>query len=106
MARDNFTKKNVDTVAKRAGYKCSNPACRQITIGPSEQDNTGHDHIGVAAHISEAAPGGPRLLDRSRINSLHDSGKQLYIELHANNKNMHGVRQRMYADRPKPYYHQ
>ncbi len=37
----------------RAGLTCSNPSCRVYTGGPD-------DNIGVAAHISAAAPGGPR----------------------------------------------
>jgi len=60
MARDNFSKKVVDDVAKRAGYLCSNPVCRRRTIGPSESEADKHTNIGKAAHITAAAPGGPR----------------------------------------------
>ncbi|QSW88265.1 MULTISPECIES: hypothetical protein [Flavobacterium] len=30
-----FNKTTIDTLAKRAGYKCSNPDCRVNTIGPN-----------------------------------------------------------------------
>ena len=46
-------------IAKRAGFLCSNPECKSPTVGSAP----GHDksvNIGVAAHITAAAPGGPR----------------------------------------------
>lgn len=57
--RDDFTKETKEIIAKRAGYLCSNPSCRKPTVGAA----LGHDRfvsIGVAAHITAAAPGGPR----------------------------------------------
>lgn len=57
--RDDFTKRTIDTLAKRAGYFCSNPECRSLTVGAAH----GHDGfviVGVAAHITAASPGGPR----------------------------------------------
>ena len=57
--RDDFTNSTKDTMAKRVGYKCSNPNCRKPTIGPrSEDDKT--VNIGIAAHITAASEGGPR----------------------------------------------
>ena len=57
--RDNFTQKTKELLAKRVGLKCSNPSCGRATIGPnSVLDKT--TSIGVAAHITAAAPGGPR----------------------------------------------
>jgi hypothetical protein len=46
-------------LAKRVGYLCSNPGCRQSTCGPQVADS-GTVNIGVAAHISAASPAGPR----------------------------------------------
>ncbi len=46
-------------MAKRVGYLCSNPDCRCSTVGAAP----GHDgvvNVGVAAHITAAAPNGPR----------------------------------------------
>ena len=57
--RDDFTQQTVDLLAKRVGVRCSNPSCRKLTIGP-RTDSTRIINIGVAAHITAAAPGGPR----------------------------------------------
>lgn len=57
--RDNFTAKTVRILAERAGHLCSNPDCRKSTIGPA-LDEARSTIIGVAAHITAAAEGGPR----------------------------------------------
>ncbi len=57
--RDDFTKVVIEVLAKRVGYVCSNPSCEQFTVGP-QQEVSGTINIGVAAHITAAAPGGPR----------------------------------------------
>lgn len=57
--RDEFSAALKDALAKRVGYRCSNPACRQQTSGPTS-DTTGVINVGVAAHITAAAAGGPR----------------------------------------------
>jgi hypothetical protein len=57
--RDDFSKRVADTLAKRVGNRCSNPACRKRTSGPHSEDDKAVN-IGVAAHITAAAPGGPR----------------------------------------------
>ena len=57
--RDDFSKETIERLAKRAGYACSKPDCGIPTVGAAQ----GHDgvmNIGVAAHITAAAPGGPR----------------------------------------------
>jgi tetratricopeptide (TPR) repeat protein len=57
--RDDFKASVVRSLANRAGNRCSNPDCRRETSGPAstEQDAI---NLGVAAHITAAAPGGPR----------------------------------------------
>lgn len=57
--RDNFSKRVADMLGRRVAYICSNPKCRKLTIFPS-QDPEKAISTGVAAHISAAAPGGPR----------------------------------------------
>src|SRR5712691_8601743 len=57
--RDDFTGATRDLLAKRVGFKCSNPGCRQATSGP-QADPLGAVNIGVAAHITAASPDGPR----------------------------------------------
>lgn len=60
MARDEFSQEKRRRLAMRAGHLCSNPGCRQPTAGPQLGDPEGFVDIGVAAHITAAAPGGPR----------------------------------------------
>ena len=57
--RDSFPSLVKDVLAKRAGQHCSNPGCRIATSGPHE-DPEKTINLGVAAHITAAAPGGPR----------------------------------------------
>lgn len=57
--RDEFENKTKDILAKRVGFRCSNPACQRTTTGPSA-DPRKSVNIGVAAHISAASRGGPR----------------------------------------------
>ena len=55
--RDDFTKKTVELLARRAGGKCS--MCQCSTWGPNDRPYSA-TNIGQAAHIAAAAPGGPR----------------------------------------------
>ncbi len=57
--RDDFSMAVKEALAKRVGHRCSNPACRQPTSGPAVE-TTGTINVGVAAHITAAAEGGPR----------------------------------------------
>lgn len=57
--RDDFTKKTVAELAKRVAWLCSNPNCPRVTIG-AKSGGEGVIITGVAAHITAAAPGGPR----------------------------------------------
>src|SRR5262245_52269887 len=59
MPRDEFPEKVKRALAARAGFLCSNPECRASTIGPGD-GAAGIVMIGRAAHITAAAPGGPR----------------------------------------------
>jgi hypothetical protein len=57
--RNDFSNQTKAILAKRVGFRCSNPHCRQLTSGPHTEP-TGSINIGVAAHITAASPGGPR----------------------------------------------
>ncbi len=57
MARDDFTKRTVATLAKRAGFRCSK--CKSHTVGPAT-DPEGTVMVGVAAHVRAASKGGAR----------------------------------------------
>lgn len=72
--RDDFPVNIKDVLAKRIGFRCSNPGCRQLTSGP-QTDPSKAVNVGVAAHITAASPQGPRYdpvltsEDRSSINN-------------------------------------
>lgn len=54
-----FNKKTVETLAKRAAFKCSNPDCRVTTVGPNANPEKS-TVIGEAAHIFGARPDAKR----------------------------------------------
>src|SRR5262245_51518332 len=57
--RDEFSTAIKATLAKRAAQRCSNSECGAFTSGPHHDDHRAVN-LGVAAHITAAAPGGPR----------------------------------------------
>jgi hypothetical protein len=57
--RDEFSQNTKRLLQGRVANLCSNPACRKNTSGPNA-DNSKVSIVGVAAHISAAAQGGPR----------------------------------------------
>jgi hypothetical protein len=59
MSRDNFPANVIDLLSKRVACRCSNPDCGRITAGPNS-DPAKWVNVGVAAHITAAAPGGER----------------------------------------------
>jgi hypothetical protein len=60
MSRDDFSAGVRAVLAYRAGYRCSKPDCRALTVGPGDENPGAHTNIGVAAHITGASVGGPR----------------------------------------------
>src|ERR1700734_8417 len=56
---DDFPEQIKRTLASRVGNRCSNPDCRALTSGPQNEPAKAIN-LGVAAHITAAAPGGPR----------------------------------------------
>ena len=57
--RDDFPLEVKRNLAARVGYACCNPDCRALTTGPRD-DGAKAVNLGVAAHITSAAEGGPR----------------------------------------------
>jgi len=57
--RDDFSEKTKLQIARRANGLCSYPFCGRPTMGATADDE-GYINIGTAAHITAAAPGGPR----------------------------------------------
>lgn len=58
--RDDFTAATKTQLAKRVGYRCSNPSCRAPTSGPTKGEHDRSVNLGVAAHICAASKNGPR----------------------------------------------
>lgn len=74
--RHEFGPRTRGRLAGEVGYRCSIPDCAAPTIGPSSSSASGLSSSGVAAHITAAAPGGPRYegaLTRSERES-HSNG--------------------------------
>lgn len=57
--RDDFTVPVKKLLAERVSFRCSNPDCNRSTIGPASEPGRSVS-IGEAAHITAAAPRGPR----------------------------------------------
>ena len=57
--RDDFSVPVVRVLAERVGHRCSRPECRALTCGPQD-DESKSVNVGVGAHITAAAKGGPR----------------------------------------------
>ena len=66
MAKPDFRANTKQTLAKRAGQMCSNPACRRVTSGPHSEDDKSVN-LGEAAHI-KAARGGQARYDSEMTN--------------------------------------
>jgi WD40 repeat protein len=56
--RDEFPSTVINALARRSGQRCSH--CGRQTTGPAPSSDTGVINVGVAAHITAAAPGGKR----------------------------------------------
>lgn len=57
--RDDFTESTKRLIAAKVSYFCSKPDCQRPTTGATS-DHNGVINVGVASHITAAAPGGPR----------------------------------------------
>jgi len=58
--RHEFSPQVKDALARRASFICSNPDCRSMTLAPSRTDPEKYIYVGVAAHLTAAAPKGTR----------------------------------------------
>lgn len=58
--RDDFSSKIKRILAGRVAWKCSFPGCTNATIGPGNETKEDVVILGEAAHITAAAPNGPR----------------------------------------------
>lgn len=58
--RDDFSSAVKLALAGRVGWRCSFPDCPVMTAGPAKESDEKAIRNGIAAHITAAAPGGPR----------------------------------------------
>jgi hypothetical protein len=58
--RHDFTEHTRKVIAERGGYRCADPDCLAVTVGPALLEKTSAARVGVAAHIHAASPDGPR----------------------------------------------
>ncbi len=78
MQRDDFPEATKQTVAARVAYRCSNPYCRASTAGPQVEPSKTLN-VGVAAHISAAAPRGPRYDPALSPEQRSDIGNAIWL---------------------------
>lgn len=76
--RDDFSAGTKELLAKRVGFTCSNPECRQPTSGP-QANPLGVVNIGVAAHISAASPSGARYEEDLSTEQRTDSSNGIWL---------------------------
>ena len=55
-----FTSAVQQAVARRTGFRCSNPRCRKSTIGPHAFRQDSYEYVGECAHICAQAAKGER----------------------------------------------
>jgi hypothetical protein len=77
--RDDFSAQTKRFVALRAGYRCSFAECSQLTVGPSDESPSSYTSIGEAAHISGAAPGGPRYVSTLSVEERSSIGNAIWL---------------------------
>ncbi|SOE48507.1 hypothetical protein SAMN05446635_0224 [Burkholderia sp. OK233] len=76
--RDDFSQSTKEILAKRSGQCCSNPDCGRVTSGPHEDDDKAVN-LGVAAHITAAAPGGPRYYEKLARTERSSIGNAIWL---------------------------
>lgn len=76
--RDDFSEKTKRLLANRVGHACANPGCRAATSGP-QKEVSGAINLGVAAHITAAAPEGPRFDPELTVDERSSSGNGIWL---------------------------
>ncbi len=77
--QNNFDRKIIEILTKRAAYICSNPECRSLTIAPSGVDETKIIYIGEVAHIIAASRNGPRSREDFSDDSIKDISNGIFL---------------------------
>jgi hypothetical protein len=77
-SRDDFPEPTKRTLAARVNYRCSRPECRAQTSGPQTEPGKALN-VGVAAHVTGAAPGGPRYDRNLTAEQRADIGNAIWL---------------------------
>lgn len=77
-SRDDFTEPVKRELQRRVGTLCSNPECKTLTSGPNENKDKSTS-IGVAAHITAAAPNGPRYDEKLNSSQRSDISNGIWL---------------------------
>jgi hypothetical protein len=78
VSRDDFREQTRTVLARRVAYLCSNPDCRQSTIGP-QAGGDGVVVLGQAAHITAASPLGPRYEEKLRPDERRSQDNGIWL---------------------------
>lgn len=78
VSRHDFSRATKEILAKRAAQRCTNPDCGRATSGPHEDEHKAVN-LGVAAHITAAAPGGPRYNKTLTPEERSDIGNAIWL---------------------------
>jgi len=76
--RDDFTEATRIKLAKQVGWHCSKPECVRPTVGPTA-DGENEIMLGRAAHITAAAPGGPRYNPRLTVEERRSKNNGIWL---------------------------
>lgn len=76
--RHDFPQGVKNIIAARAGHRCSNPDCGAVTSGP-QIGSRGAVNVGVAAHITAAAEGGPRYVPKLTAEERSSTGNGIWL---------------------------
>jgi len=76
--RDEFAEDVKRVIANRAGNRCACPNCGTMTSGP-QVDPARAVNVGVAAHITAAAPGGPRYDPELRPKQRREASNGIWL---------------------------
>ncbi len=76
-----FAQEVKDALAKRAGFRCSRPHCRCVTVGPSREGKDKFSMPGDAAHIFDASQGprARRVWEGASADELHDIANGIWL---------------------------
>lgn len=74
-----FTNAVLQIVARRTGYRCSNPRCRKPTMGPHSIHPDSFEYVGKCAQICANQPGGERYDSKQTMEQRGDIANAIHL---------------------------